>query len=326
MLRIYRGVILGAPGFGKTWLLRYEALQRAKEGIEKINNGVDVKDIPLPIFFRLADLAREDKRIDEATISLLKEHYYVSGDFQELVKEKIKNGTCLILLDALDEVPNMPFKDEPHLSERAMIFDRLSAFAQNSPCKILLTSRIASYTGTPFRLAGNEREREMELIAFNEEQTKDFISAWFKNEPSRKDELISKISSIPQLRGLSQIPLLLLFVCMLYSKREELPTTRLEFYRECIDDFLREEWKTSPRPQLEGYIDAKKELLEYLAYGFFIQGKEQFYTGELRKRIEPYINKLLRASPLYGKRSDSLNIEIFRQNDCRKHREEYRVS
>lgn len=66
--------------------------------------------------------------------------YEASGeDFQRLfedsylLKEKLKTGKCILILDALDEVTR---------EHRNRLKDKLNRFVQTYPCQIICTSRI----------------------------------------------------------------------------------------------------------------------------------------------------------------------------------------
>src|SRR5262249_2819801 len=56
-----RAVILGDPGFGKSWLLRYEARRLSRQALTQLDARTTLDEIQLPILARLADLARAAK-------------------------------------------------------------------------------------------------------------------------------------------------------------------------------------------------------------------------------------------------------------------------
>ena len=59
--RRYRwAVLLGDPGIGKTTLLHYEGWLTAREQAERLRNGtIEIKDAVLPLYVKLADLAKD---------------------------------------------------------------------------------------------------------------------------------------------------------------------------------------------------------------------------------------------------------------------------
>src|SRR5262249_54191268 len=58
-----RAVILGDPGFGKSWLLQYEARRLSRQALTQLDAGATLDEIQLPILTRLADLARAAKTV-----------------------------------------------------------------------------------------------------------------------------------------------------------------------------------------------------------------------------------------------------------------------
>jgi hypothetical protein len=63
--KLQRGVILGDPGFGKTWLLCYEGRLIAREQAEKLKKReIGLSEVIIPIFIRLSDLARTPGEIE----------------------------------------------------------------------------------------------------------------------------------------------------------------------------------------------------------------------------------------------------------------------
>lgn len=58
--KLHRGIILGDPGFGKTWLLKYEGFRVAKEQLGALERDEkEPDDVLLPIFLRLGSIANQ---------------------------------------------------------------------------------------------------------------------------------------------------------------------------------------------------------------------------------------------------------------------------
>ena len=289
--RLKRGVIRGDPGFGKTWLLKHEAWRLAQEGLELLE-GYPLKtdEITLPIFIRLAELATIPGELDEAIINVLVKNYKIGPRLEEWFREQLQTERCRLLLDALDEVPVETDPARPELGHRNHLVQRLAAFARNSKCQIWLTSRIVGYPGPPIPLP--PREGEYELLPFDRRQQRDFVEAWFAGRRALIEPFLRDLRANPQLQGLGQVPLLLALLCRTYEdKQGKLPLRRAELYESCLEGILRRKWK-QPLPQLpEAYLDAKRELVEELAYRLFLEEKELFSVRDLRKAIKQILEK-----------------------------------
>src|SRR5262249_18260687 len=105
-------VILADPGLGKTTLLRYEGWKTAQEELERVRSGeTDIRGALIPIFIRQADLAGEldSEQIDDVLLQFALEPGRVgranfSPAFGDYIREQIRAGKVVILLDAQDEV------------------------------------------------------------------------------------------------------------------------------------------------------------------------------------------------------------------------------
>lgn len=122
-----------------------------------------------PLFLRLSDLAETPEEIIDAIPVLIQRDYSETAtQVMELLREKLKVGKCLLLLDALDEVPT---------EHRKRLTEKLNRFAQRkSPCPIICTSRIVGYGGA--LLAG---VKEVEIVPFSQKQIEQYIETWFRN-------------------------------------------------------------------------------------------------------------------------------------------------
>ena len=98
-----RAIILGDPGFGKTWLLKYEArrrVERLKNKIKERNWNYKLDEFLLPIYVRFYDLCegRGSKKKKNSLKSSLLNHWSLtdssSGVFNEWVKSKLNKQQC----------------------------------------------------------------------------------------------------------------------------------------------------------------------------------------------------------------------------------------
>jgi len=279
--RVKRAIILGDPGFGKTWLLKHEALKLAEKALKTLSDYPFATDeIQLPIFLPLVQLAEEmdpqgkPLTLDQAIILGLENRYPIGERLRKWITEKFHSDRLVLLLDALDEVPS---------GQKERLCECLDVFARKyKGPQILLTSRLVGYPGAPFPLP---KEGEFELLPFDRRQQRDFVRAWFSGRPERGEAFLRKLRESLQVQALARIPLLLDLMCRLFDESDELPKSRAELYEACLWGILTKKWKT-PRSEDEPYLHAKLRLVEEIAYRLFIAEKELFYLDELLDLVE----------------------------------------
>jgi hypothetical protein len=307
-------IVLADPGMGKSTLLRMEAYLTAKKERESLqDNSKNLEDIVFPLFLRLYDIAKDTKEptakiID--TISRLIESNYDKHfpEIQTILRDKFISGKCLLLLDSLDEVPKEYIN---HL------FDKLNNFLRHYPCRIICTSRIVGYGG-----AFLEGLKEVEIVPFNQKQIDDYLKIWFQNADESLNNhsisassLIRQLQNKPQIRGLTQNPLLLSLICNLYHEQDlTLPTRRCQVYEQAVRYMLCK-WRKQRYSEInDGWIDAKIELLEELAYQFSCDNQEVFTIRELRDKIDKYKQAGQASSDFEDIKPSSLIAELSEQD------------
>ena len=305
-------MVLADPGMGKSTLLRMEAGTTAYGERQKLlDKEITLEDVGFPLFLRLSELDEQADEILNAIPKLIKRDYpktYLG--IEQLLNEKLSNGKCILLLDALDEVSK---------SRRIDLAEKLNRFARNYPCQILCTSRIVGYGG-----AFIEGAKEVEIVPFSQKQTEEYIKIWFKNaagyieaDSISAEGLIQELRNKPQIGGLAQNPLLLALLCSLYQEKGvTLPARRGQVYTKVVE-YMLGKWGIDNRRQSpdEARVSAKKQLLEELAYQFSCQGKEIFSMDELTSLIEKYLRSKHVLSD-FRNLSTSLLIGELSEQDC----------
>ncbi|MBD2183456.1 HEAT repeat domain-containing protein [Aerosakkonema funiforme] len=315
-------MVLADPGMGKSTLLKMEALTTAKAEREKLfGNLGNIDEAIFPLVIRLSDLAETKAEIFDAIPRIIQRDYpKTAGLIDEILKEKLANGKCLLLLDALDEVPK---------AQRNRLAEKLNRFTRNYPCRIICTSRIVGYGG-----AFVEGAKEVEIVPFSQKQTEKYIQTWFNNaagyinqdlcsggqkpgfsvnenqlnsqvsqetgffsainnDAVSAEGLIGELGNKPQIQGLAQNPLLLSLLCSLYQEKElHLPARRSQVYQQAVDYMLKK-WRGENKRQLceDGWVIAKIGLLQDIAYHFSCDGKEIFSLQELSERIDIFLRE-----------------------------------
>jgi len=233
-------VIEGPAGSGKTTLIKHYAFQM----INKKQKGTPEDCLPVLIF--LKDLQSFD----------IKECYPNATAFENLVGhylEKTENGLDLktvqsfckqrlavFLLDGLDEI-------KPAL--RKFLAEACAGFRRSNPgTRLILTGRPHGVDATVRKWFSKQH---ISIEPLNMEQIETFVHKWFAHVYSRKSQLISKtaddmigeIKSHPSIDQLTDTPLMLTAICLLYHDDKELPGQRAELYHKFVNNLLHRRFK-----------------------------------------------------------------------------------
>ncbi|MEN6441239.1 MAG: HEAT repeat domain-containing protein [Syntrophobacter sp.] len=276
-------MVLADPGMGKSTVLKMEASRRAKAEKEKLkDSSIAPAEVVFPLFLQLFDLAHtEDELIDAIPKVLVREYRQVSA-IQDRLRDSLASGRCLLLLDALDEVPS---------SGRNSLSEKLNRFVRNYPCPVICTSRIVGYSEG--FLAG---AKHMEIVPFRTQQIELYVKTWFRNAASQiedrtkcPDGLIKELRVRPQVAGLVQNPLLLSLICSLYQHEKiVLPAKRAKVYEMAVS-FILDEWACRRKRPPRWALEPKLLLLEDLAYRFSCAGRQIFSRDDLYEKVNRYL-------------------------------------
>jgi predicted NACHT family NTPase len=222
-------MVLGKPGAGKTTLLQYIAL-----------NCDEIQCQPklVPIFISLETLADNAKRPDEINIlGYIQNKYCCINVSEQEVESLLSHGRLLFLLDGLDEVT------EEKISIVNTQIHKL--IASNNRFIISCRKEFQAYQSKKF-----SRFIFVKIADFDRTQRDYFIEKWFdevvviaQQRSVKANDLIKKLDrpENKRIRELADTPLLLHLICLIFQARGDLPSKRVDIYREAID-LLLEEW------------------------------------------------------------------------------------
>lgn len=301
--RYPRAMVLGDPGAGKTWLLRFLARQSvaaAMRDLEELRiKGVN--DVTWPVRIRLPELARSPGVAIEAALAsfvrekaalgvgLLRQRRAPSGGpagppsqpqtpldrevsprLEAFAVEALRAGRALVLLDAWDEVPQ---------ALRADLDRRLHQFAEACPhARIVVTSRdVGGITSAALRstVAPGDRPVDLELLAFGPNQVETFVAAWFHADPptrtlaAARQALRVVLEAHPPMRELARNPLMLTFMCRLTEDGAgtlgAIQTRRVEMVDRALRGLL-QAWPSEDRKAVEWHwpIDSDAKTAAHL--------------------------------------------------------------
>jgi predicted nucleotidyltransferase/transcriptional regulator with XRE-family HTH domain len=274
-------LILGEPGSGKTTALRHAARSYARGALPE---GGYPNHSRIPLMVRLADFARARESDGEMTLVrfvVIQTLRDASPEYWTQVERylglELEKGTCLVLLDGLDEVG-----DDTDLSTGLQRF--INNFGQN---QFVLSSRIVGLDTRPWQKLNFTR---FQVSRWREKDIREFAWRWYgaqsmvgkkqkKQLEQRAEDLTTAILNHPPLRAIATNPLMLTILAALHHSCAALPRRRVDIYAKIVEVML-ETWEAGkrgarPGEPLHGIVLEAREfgwLLDRLALGMQREG------------------------------------------------------
>ena len=270
-------MVLGGPGAGKSTFLR-------KMGLEalKVQEGGFNHDC-IPVFIELKKLQDRDINIK----NLIAEEFRICGipEAEQFTVKALESGKLLILLDGLDEVPT---KNSTNVINQIQNF--VDTYNKN---RFITSCRLAAYRHN-FR-----QFTDVAMADFDDIQIENFINNWFSSKPDIGKDCWEKLNSheYTAAKELTQTPLLLTLVCLLYQRSGKIPTNRATLYERALRVLL-EEWageKSIPQEDLYKGLDTKRKemILSEIAHDAFQEDRLFLPRREIAKKIENLLAEML---------------------------------
>lgn len=313
-------VILGDPGSGKTTLARWIALKLAHAMVSgkptvtvpayqvdpKVDKSdqrsLDIGPTRLPVLLRVSEFSEAYQKAREnkdslALIDFLGHHTWLgnqhnlsSKDLNELIKQRLRQGKAVIILDGMDEITASSHRDDivhaietfinnwinargesMSMQQKNLLWNSLTMGdpARVGGNQILITSRIAGYHSAPITgQVAHVTIQPMQPIA-----VKHFCDAWTyatyqvlhpeitQNDTEKLEQQAAEESeglkaaiyddSRPRVRELASNPLLVTILALVYrNNKGRLPEQRAELYQKAME-ILIEAWRINKMTTLE---------------------------------------------------------------------------
>ncbi|MCR4318844.1 MAG: hypothetical protein NUV74_00710 [Candidatus Brocadiaceae bacterium] len=244
----------------------------------------------------------KDIKARVATAEEMMSFYF--GDTENGLDCNVVNAFCktkkaLFLLDGLDEV---------NPEERDIIVNSFADFRiKNEGNKVVFTSRPHGLGGVAINRFGTGR---VKILPLNMKQVEDFINKWFQYVYSLSSKIGSKnarkmideMKVHPGVHHLTDNPLMLTAICILYHDGKELPGQRAELYKKFIENLLYRRFREYEKIH-EFLMSLAFEMHTKKTKGvdrvFVIDVLKKVYKGEevenekeLKKRLENLVDEI----------------------------------
>ncbi|MCF2516033.1 NACHT domain-containing NTPase [Dyadobacter sp. CY351] len=247
-------VVLGSPGSGKSFLIKYIICAIISKDILEFNSKSIFDALPFRIELRkyLAFKKENGGNILSYLINVLDTEYAVSSMLESVIEKIVRNKKTLFLFDGLDEIFDATDKNS--------VRNDIENFVRNYPeTRSITSSRIEGYEEAAF---DNELFSEVFIDKFDDYQIRSYLEKWYMveedNEITRNEEISDFISKKDGLDSeLLSNPLLLSLIVILYRNNLKLPESKLEIYKSCTSTLV-DKWDSSK----ELTIDLDLEILK----------------------------------------------------------------
>jgi predicted NACHT family NTPase len=279
VLRNTQLIVLGKPGAGKTTLIHYIALHC---------DEIEFQPKLVPVFISLKTLVENVNHTDEIDIlEYIYKKYCRSNISKQELESLLSHGRMLFLIDGLDEV-----LEEKISRVNSQIYKLIDDIYKQNRLIVSCRKEFQAYQSKTFA-----RFVFVKIADFDRTQRNYFIKKWFDEvalipqpKPAVKaNDLIKKLDQPEnkRIQELTDTPLLLHLICLIFQARGDLPSKRVDIYREAID-LLLEKWNKFNERLLHIDIIEFKKLLRRIAAKTFETGKSYFEESEISPIIGDY--------------------------------------
>lgn len=274
-------VLLGGPGAGKTVALRVaarEAWTLRLAGEQRL----------VPVLLNFSRYREHEFNLCEALAASMEQYGFTSAQesAEVFVRQRLEEGSLLILLDGLDELePGDRKQAEIQLTRALHVYER---------ARVILTCRTAAWRGLFSELS----HVRVPMAPFTPVAVRSFVRHWSFGPPKSSEELLATIEAQPHIGELARSPLMLTIICFLYSQpKYHLPENRAVFYEYCSHALL-EEWDQHRNPDQANRFERhhKESVLAELAFRHLSSGRSDADLDE--RDVLERIAEIMRCNAL----------------------------
>lgn len=262
-------IIIGEPGTGKSTLFK----TLSKEIIEQNSLRNDTEFYPILLTFNSIKNANFDleKAVSDYFESEWNKEFYIDS------KSVLSTSSCVIFIDALDELPINEEKEKALLA--------INNFYNKYPTiKIICSSRPSDYL---FYNCKDLGFKYLEISPLNKVQIKTFLNTYFAQNEIKSKRLLKSLQDTGILDKLPQTPMTLALITIIFDDTEvEIPATITDLYRQFVDLLIGKYTQENTIEIIE--VGAKHRMLCYLAMSLHKKLKQSISKDDLYILIDEY--------------------------------------
>ena len=250
-------------------LENWQHTQEYRNEVTKLRQQISITEAKL----RLLDKTPQSKEIQslKGQLRKLREAKFFQEDQLDALLKKVKDilrkGKLLILMDGLDEIPTEKMRTEIQRQFRQLAED----FPEN---RFMLTCRTQVVKLIPTRFT------VVEIADFKSEQVLEFVNNWLASSGFSGEEIIERkqilnraFKSNLAIKELSKTPVLLSLICVVLSDEGDIPADIVPLYKKGIQLLLKtwnekkdiKGWEIGGETYRKLSISEKESLLAELA-------------------------------------------------------------
>jgi HEAT repeat protein len=276
-----KAIVTGAPGCGKTTLLKYLALQ-ATEKEKRLALWLELKAIDRSLFAEAEKAAAQNGNLllKELCLRHLKIQLSLSDAELDLLRrhwqERFRANEIAVLLDGFDELQDEAIER----SLNKCIREFAAALHENT---LLISTRPYAQ-----HKLGSEHLQELEIEPLNQRQIEAFLNCYYPNDAATKN-LLKTLRERSALRELLHVPLLLGVILRLH-RQNRFMDERLQLYETIITDLARELDRSKSVIRRFKINDERLRLdfLRFLAFELLLHDSSDEETREVDRIVFSY--------------------------------------